>query len=179
MHIAGFDGRYAGNEPAFDALRAKLVREISGQRAEIYAFQICSRRRLMRLGRFRPHRPQTVDDLKQQRRCGSAADKRRVGTPIEVSNPNREHIMIEDCDRPGIAKTVRRSGLPINRRAVISVGAIHFRPRHIASISRVRNAASGERILFGFAIWSSLREAQRSQFAIVRERGVKSHQILH
>ena len=95
MHIAGLDRRHAWNEPAFDVLSAKSVREIARQRAELYAFQICSRRRLMRHRWFRPRRAQTVDDLKQQRPCRGAADKRRVGAPIEISNPNPEHVMIE------------------------------------------------------------------------------------
>src|SRR5262245_33375503 len=98
MYIAGFDRRYTGNEPAFDTLRAKLIREFSRQRAELYAFQVCSYRGLMRHSWFRPRRAQTIDNLKQQRPCRGAADQRRVGAPIEISNPNPEHVMIEHCD---------------------------------------------------------------------------------
>src|SRR4029453_11480362 len=98
MHVAGVDRRYAGNEPAFYALRAKLVREFTRQRAELYAFQICSRRRLVRHSWFRPPRAQTIDNMKQQRPCRGAADERWVGAPIEVSNPNPEHVTIEHCD---------------------------------------------------------------------------------
>src|SRR5712672_1331931 len=79
MHIAGFNRRHARNEPAFDVLRAKPVREIPRQRAELYAFQICSWRGLMRHSWFGPRRAQTIDNLKQQRSCRSAADKRRIG----------------------------------------------------------------------------------------------------
>src|SRR5262249_25560610 len=120
MHIAGFDRRHAGNEPAFDMLCAKPVREIPRQCAELYSFQICSRRWLMWHSWFRPCRAQAIDDLKKQRRCSCATDKRGVGTPIEISNPNSQHVMIEDCNRPGVPKTMRRSCFPINRRAVIS-----------------------------------------------------------
>ena len=52
----------------------------------------------MRHSWFRPRRAQTIDNLKQQRRCRSAANKRRVGASIEISNPNPEHIMIEHRD---------------------------------------------------------------------------------
>src|SRR4029077_10727223 len=98
MHIAAFDRRHTGNEPAFDVLCAKPIREIPRQRAELYPFQICSRRRLMRHRWFRPRRAQTIDNLKQQRACRSAADKRRVGAPVEISHPNSEHVMIEHRD---------------------------------------------------------------------------------
>ena len=52
----------------------------------------------MRLIRFRPGRAQTVDDLKQQGSCGDSPDKIPVGAPIKISDPDREDIMIEDCD---------------------------------------------------------------------------------
>src|SRR5436190_9007879 len=106
MHIAGFDRRHAGNEPAFDVLRAKPVRDIPRQRAELYAFQICSRRGLMRHSWFRPRRTQTIDNLKQQRRCRSAANKRRVSAPIEISHPNPERVW--EKWRSGVVSKLRK-----------------------------------------------------------------------
>src|SRR5215467_11645661 len=86
--------------------------------------------------------------------------------------------MIEDCYRPGVPKTMRRSRFPINRRAMISVSAIHFRSRHIA-----KHFQSQKR---GFrrknSLWSlgavARCELQRPQFAIVRERRIQPDQIL-
>src|SRR5947208_12727142 len=98
MHLAGFDRRHAGNEPALDMLSAKYVRQIAGERAELDPFQIRSRRRKVWSVRLGPGRSQTIDDLKQQRcRCGST-HKGGIGAAIEISDPDAEHVMIEDRD---------------------------------------------------------------------------------
>ena len=66
----------------------------------------------MWLGPGRRIRAQRVDHLKQKRRRGGAADKGGVSAPIEISDPDGEDIMIEDRDRPGVAKSMGRAGLP-------------------------------------------------------------------
>src|SRR2546429_5921026 len=98
MHIASLDRRNSGNEPALDLLRAKSFGQIARDRAKGDALQICTRRREMLLVRLRPARAQTVDDLKQKRSSGDSPDKSSIGAAIKISNPNREHIVIEDGD---------------------------------------------------------------------------------
>src|SRR6266849_10111054 len=82
----------------------------------------------MRLVRLRPGRAQTVDDLKQERSSGNSSDKSSVGPAIKISDPDCEHIMVEDSDRPGIAKTMGCSRFPKNRRGVVRICTVNFRP---------------------------------------------------
>src|SRR5437773_5164474 len=132
MHIAGLDRRQAWNEPTFHEVSTKLVGQIAGQRAKFHPFQICPWWRLIRRARLRPGRAQTVNDLKQQWRCGRAADKSRIWSAVEIPNPNAQDVMIEYRNGPGISKPVRGSRFPMNRRAVIAIGAIQFRSWHVA-----------------------------------------------
>src|ERR1700736_3485826 len=129
--------------------------------------------------RLRPGRPQTVDDLKQQRRRRSPPDKSWICASIEISDPNAENIMIEDRDRPGIVKTVRRSRFPVNRRAVISIGTVHFRPRDAAEHFQSKKRSLRGKDSAAFPNWIACPVSKRSQLAVVRERGIKLHQILH
>src|SRR5207249_10581189 len=83
----------------------------------------------MRFVRFRPSRPQTVDDLKQKGSGCSSPHKSAVCSPIKISNPNREHIMVEHSNRLCVMKTVGRSSLPKNRRGLVRISGTNFRPR--------------------------------------------------
>ena len=73
---------------------------------------------------------------------------------------------------------MRRSRLPINSRAVTSIGTIHFRSRHITKHfqSQKRGFRRENSLWLCNAVARS--ESQRSQFAIVRERSIQAHQIL-
>jgi len=52
--------------------------------------------RKMRLIRFRPTHAQTIDDLRQERSGSDSPDKSSIGATVKISDPNGEHIMIED-----------------------------------------------------------------------------------
>jgi hypothetical protein len=54
---------------------------------------------------FRPVRAQAVDNLKEKWRRRGASNKGAIGATVKIANPNREHVMIENPDRPGIAKS--------------------------------------------------------------------------
>ena len=73
---------------------------------------------------------------------------------------------------------MRRSRFPINPRAVTSIGAIHFRSRHIAKHFQSQKRRFRRKNSFWVGSAVARRESQRSQFAIVRKRSIKSHQIL-
>src|SRR5882757_1930621 len=53
-----------------------------------------------------------IDDREEQWTGGVAADEVRVRPAVEVADPDAEHVRPDDADRPGIAKSVRRAGLP-------------------------------------------------------------------
>src|SRR4029077_16142577 len=134
-----------------------------------------------KIGRVRPRpgRSQTVDDLKQQRRCSGSAAKGGIRATVEISHPNSENVMIKDRDRPRIAKSVRCSGLPINGRAVTPIRAIHLRSRNVPkhfqsekrSLRRKDSVALRNRIIRSVS--------KRSQLAVIRKRRVEPNQILH
>src|SRR5882724_8658902 len=73
---------------------------------------------------------------------------------------------------------MRRSRLPINPRAVISIGAIHFRARHIAKHFQSQKGGFRRKNSLWLCNAVARSESQWSQFAIVRERSIEPHQIL-
>src|SRR6478609_6680756 len=86
----------------------------------------------MRLCTISLVRTQTVDHLKQERSSASATDKSGVTPPIEISDPNCQHVVIENCNRPGVAKSVRRSGFPKYRRITNRIRTRHSWPRNLS-----------------------------------------------
>ena len=111
---------------------AKRVWQIARHCAKLKSLQIRALRRRMPLVRLWPVRAQAVDDLKEKWRRRAASNKCAVGAAVEIADPNRKHVMIENADGPGVTKSVRRSRFPVNRGGICGVGAIHFRPRHVA-----------------------------------------------
>src|SRR5438132_5959291 len=95
------------------------LRQIARHRAKFDPLQIRARRRKMWLNLLGPARTKAVDDLKQERRGGGAPNKCRIRPAIEISDPDAENVVIENCDRPCVVKTVRRSRLPKNRCYII------------------------------------------------------------
>src|SRR5438876_6693516 len=73
---------------------------------------------------------------------------------------------------------MRRSRLPIDPHAVISISAIHFRARHIAKHFQSQKRGFRRENSLWLCNAVARRESQRSQFAIVRERSIEPHQIL-
>src|ERR1700688_2365041 len=60
-------------------------------------------------------RPERVDNLEIQRPRGFAAYEVRVRRPIEIPDPDSEHVGTDDPDRPCVAQAERSAGLPWNR----------------------------------------------------------------
>src|SRR5258705_13965409 len=73
---------------------------------------------------------------------------------------------------------MRRSSLPINSRAVTSIGAIHFGSRHIAKHFQSQKRGFRRKNSPWLSNAVARRESQWSQFAIVRERSIEPNQIL-
>src|SRR5262245_29559452 len=73
---------------------------------------------------------------------------------------------------------MRRSRFPINARAVTAISAIHFWSRHVAKHFQGQKCSFRRKNSLWFCNAILRRESQRSEFAIVRERSVKPHQIL-
>ena len=86
--------------------------------------------------------------------------------------------MIKHCYRPGIAKTMRRSGLPIDRGAVSAIGAIHFWTRHVAKHFESKKRSLRRKDAPTLGDWIIFDSSHRTQFAIVCERSIKPYQIL-
>src|ERR1700694_6174919 len=95
------------------------LRQIARYGAKFDPLQIRARRRKMRLDSLAPTRTKAVDDLKQEWRGGRAPNECWIRPAIEISDPNAENVVIENCDRPRVVKTVRRSRLPKNRCHII------------------------------------------------------------
>ena len=93
-----------------------LVRQVARNCAKFDAFQVRAQQRKMRRNRFGPTRAHAVDDLEQQWRGRRTPDKRRVCFAIEISDPDAEHVMIENGNRPRVVETMGRSCFPKNRR---------------------------------------------------------------
>ena len=74
---------------------------------------------------------QPIDHLKQERSGGGAPDKSRVSFSIKISDPNREHVVIENRDRPCIPESVRGSGFPKDRSGVRRIGISQAGPRDL------------------------------------------------
>src|SRR6266542_1898573 len=102
MYITGFDRRNTRNEPAFDTLGAMRPRQIARDCAKFDALQVRAGWRQMRLVRLRPAPAQAIDDLKQERRRGDSSYTICIWPSVKVSDPNREHIMIEDRNGPRV-----------------------------------------------------------------------------
>src|SRR4029453_18114429 len=73
---------------------------------------------------------------------------------------------------------MRRSRLPIDPRAVTSIGAIHFWSRHITKHFQSQKRGFRRKNSLWLCNAVARRESQRSEFAIVRKRSIQAHQIL-
>src|SRR5438552_10960995 len=124
----------------------------------------------MRLARLRPRRAQTVDDLKQERSSGDSSDKSSVGAAIKVSDPHCEHIMIENGNRPRVAKTMRGSRFPKNRRRLVRICAAHFGPWQVNHFQRQECGFRHDDRTAWRSDWIARCAAKRTQLAVIRER---------
>src|SRR5690242_18457054 len=179
MYVAGFDRRNPWDEPAFNPLGAVFARQIPGHCAKFHPLEICVRRRLVRLNRFRPARPQRIDNLEQQRSGGSPADKSRVWFTVEISNPNRDDVMVEDSDRPGVVKTVGRSSFPKYWGNVVRIDVTDLWARNVEHFEREESSFGCHDPTAAVGCWVCCLSTKRPQFSVVRERRIKPDQIFH
>ena len=61
-------------------------------------------RRQRRHGFVRPREIERVRDAEEQRRRCIHADERRIASPLEVADPDHQHVRANDAGRPGVAK---------------------------------------------------------------------------
>src|SRR2546423_1459597 len=80
----------------------------------------------MGLAWLRPAGAQAVNDLEKQRRSRGSPDKSAVGTTIKISDPDAEHVMIENGNRPGVVKAMGGAGFPKYGIGMHGVGAVQF-----------------------------------------------------
>ncbi len=54
-----------------------------------------------------------LHEIHEQRHRAGPADERRISTPVEIPQPDGEHISIENSDSPGVAESVGGAGFQI------------------------------------------------------------------
>src|SRR5689334_17042204 len=112
MNRAFADRRNTRNKPSTHAMATGGVRQLARNRAQFHSAQIRVRRRIMSRRMGAAARSHRIRDLKEQRRRSTPADKRGIAFAVKVSNPGREHVMIEDGNRPRVVEALRCAGFP-------------------------------------------------------------------
>ena len=93
------------NQPR-DAMRAGSGRELAGDRAKLHLAEVRVRRRLVAGWRAKPLARIASTIWKSSGAAQVRADKGGIALAIEVADPDGEHVMIEDRDRPGVVKAL-------------------------------------------------------------------------
>src|SRR4030095_2784060 len=106
MNVAFVDWRYAGDEPAGQAMWARCGRKFSLDRAEFHAAEIRIGRWIVRCRPRAAGRPHRIHDLEEQRRGATAAEKSGIALAVKIPDPDGEHVVIENCDRPGVVEAL-------------------------------------------------------------------------
>src|SRR5258705_90486 len=131
------DWRLAGYEKRFLKVVAVWARKLTGKRTHLHPLQV----QMPMDDRFAESssRPECVCELEEQRSCGLASDEVRVRSPVEISDPDAEHILADDAHRPCVAQTKRSTGLPWNRASSIA-GTLRLRTNAlVASIGPTKS----------------------------------------